>query len=231
MNRQRPRHIDPYADECLRALVREGLGAKISLGGAFGLSYYIEYRATHDVDAWWSSDAGESERRKIVSLIRETLNKHGIVEVRTWGDVVSIELQVGDRVVFAFQIASRSAQLENPQPAPWPDGVLLDSFPDLVAAKMTALVERGAPRDFRDIYAVCNAGLADEKSCWDLWERRARLAGDDTSKGRARLAVLTHLERIESHRPLGGIPDPREREQAAALRAWFRGRFLDALMD
>lgn len=230
MNRQKPQHIDPYAGECLRALAGEGLGKSISLGGAFGLSYYFEYRATHDVDAWWNPVAGESDRHKVVSLIQKTLNQYGVAKVRTWGDVVSIDLYVDDKVVFAFQIASRSAQLDKSEPAPWPGGVLLDSFPDLIAAKMTALVERGAPRDFRDVYAVCNAGLADAKCCWNLWERRGKLAGDDTSRTRARLAVLTHLERIELHRPLGEIPDPQEKMQAATVRAWFRGGFLDALL-
>ncbi len=109
--------------------------------------------------------------------------------------------------------------------------MLLDSFRDLLAAKMVALVERGAPRDFRDIYAICEAGLSDPRLCWSLWQQRRRLSGDDTAAGRARLAILTHLERIELHRPLDVIPDAKEREQAGTLRAWFRGRFLDDLTD
>jgi hypothetical protein len=47
-------------------------------------------------------------------------------------------LQAGHKV-FSFQIAQRSAQLEPSKPAPWID-VPLDSFPDLVASKMVALV-------------------------------------------------------------------------------------------
>jgi hypothetical protein len=34
------------------------------------------------------------------------------------------------------------------------DDVLLDSFPDLLTRKVVALVERGVPRDLRDIFAV-----------------------------------------------------------------------------
>ncbi len=228
---RKPRHINQYAGDCLQALARDGLGDKISLGGAFGLSYYLEYRATHDVDAWWNPVAGQSDRHKVVSLLQETLKQYGDVNVRTWGDVVSIDLYANDGVVFAFQIASRSAQLDQSEPAPWPGGILVDSFPDLVAAKMAALVARGAPRDFRDIYMICDAGLANAEYCWDLWVRRRKLAGEDTSKTRARLAVLTHIERIELHRPLGEIPDPKEKMQAAALRAWFREGFLNGLLD
>jgi predicted nucleotidyltransferase component of viral defense system len=145
--------------------------------------------------------------------------------------VVSIELESGGKTVFSFQIAARSAQIDESRPAPWPPGLLLDSLHDLIAAKVVALVERGAPRDFRDIYAVCETGLADVELCWSLWRRRRALAGDDTEPGRARLALLTHLERIELHRPLPSISDPRERESASSLRNWFRGRFLDGILD
>lgn len=58
--------------------------------------------------------------------------------------------------MFSFQLAHRLAQLAPPQSVLWTD-VWLDSLPDLVAAKMVALVERGAPRDFRDIYTLCQA--------------------------------------------------------------------------
>ena len=107
----------------------------------------------------------------------------------------------------------------------------IDSFRDLVAAKMKALVERGAPRDFRDIHALCDAQRIDPRSCWDLWRRRQKLAQGDTSSARARLAVETHLARIETLRPLEAIEDPAQRTRAQSLRAWFRGEFLNALMD
>ena len=228
---EKPRHMVQYAEACLKALATQGLGGKISLGGAIGLSYYLEYRPTHDVDAWWSSSAGDADRRKIVALLQETLIRFGTVRVRSWGDVVSVDLEIGGKVVFSFQIASRTAQLEEPTPAPWPPGMLLDSLQDLLAAKMVALVERGAPRDFRDVYAVCEAGLSDPRSCWNLWEKRRRLSGDDTAASRARLAIFMHLERIELHRPLEAISDEDQRARARALRAWFRGRFLDGLTD
>jgi predicted nucleotidyltransferase component of viral defense system len=78
-----------------------------------------------------------------------------------WGDVVSVELELGGKTVFSFQIAERSAQLEEPVEGVWPGGLGLDSFDELIASKMSALVERGAPRDFRDIYSVCEVGLCE----------------------------------------------------------------------
>ncbi|MCP4360979.1 MAG: hypothetical protein GY796_23475 [Chloroflexi bacterium] len=57
MNIQRPENLPPYANLCLQALADSGLGHTISLGGAFGLMHYFEYRATYDVDAWWQTAA------------------------------------------------------------------------------------------------------------------------------------------------------------------------------
>jgi len=73
---------------------------------------------------------------------------------------------------------------------------LLDSFEDLVANKMIALVERCAPRDFLDIYRLCAESLVTPSRCWLLWSKRQHLAGSDTDNARERLAVLTHLARI-----------------------------------
>jgi hypothetical protein len=226
----RPKHLSVYAEICLKALADRGLGAKISVGGAIGLLHYLDYRSTHDVDAWWSPSATEEERQEVISTVREALQAFGRVEERSWGDVFSIELvQEGSRV-FSFQVAQRSAELGPPVSAPWTD-VLLDSFPDIVASKMVALVERGAPRDFRDIYALCEAGLTDPAQAWQWWRERQQLAGSDTDSHRARLAVETHLARIAQHRPLAEIADAAERVLAEQVRHWFSGEFLDALVD
>jgi len=222
--------VSNYAEACLQALAASGLGDKLSLGGAFGLLHYLDYRPTHDVDAWWVSSATEKDRRRVVEVIEEAFRPFGQVRRRAWGDVVSVELVGEGRVGFSFQIAHRSVQLEPSTPAPWV-GVWLDSFSDLLASKMVALVERGAPRDFRDVYALCQASLTTPQGCWQLWRRRQRLAGSDTDATRARLAVETHLERIAQHRPLVQIVDPADRAAAERLRTWFATEFLDALQD
>jgi hypothetical protein len=103
----------------------------------------------------------------------------------------------------------------------------IDSLSDLVASKMVALVERGAPRDFLDIYTLCQSGVVKVSDCWELWSRRQRLAGSDADLSRARLAIETHLERIALHRPLEKIMDPEQREQARRLRDWYQAPFLE----
>jgi len=127
--------------------------------------------------------------------------------------------------VFSFQIAARSTRLEEPISAGWID-VPLDSLADLTASKMTALVERGAPRDFLDIYTICRAGLVNMSECWALWRRRQTLTGSDADRSRARLAIETHLERIALQRPLNQIADPQQQEQARQLREWYLNSFL-----
>jgi len=222
---QQPSHLSPYARACLEALVKANLAVRISLGGALGLFHYIDYRLTRDVDAWWSETVTEKQRQAVVQLLETTLSDFGSVRVRAWGDVVSVELSQQGKTVFSFKIAARSVLLEEPVLAGWID-IPLDSLADLAASKMTALVERGAPRDFLDIFTICQAGLLSMGECWALWRRRQTLAGNDADAARARLAIETHLERIALQRPLEKIPDLQQRLQARQLRDWFLQLFL-----
>jgi nucleotidyltransferase AbiEii toxin of type IV toxin-antitoxin system len=226
----RPSNLSVYTEKTLTALASQGLGNAISVGGALGLLHYYDYRSTHDVDAWWAASATAEDQSRVLRAIEETLKAFGEVKTRQWGEVVSLELMISGKKVFSFQIATRSAQLEPPTTLPWTD-VPLDSFPDLVASKMVALVERGAPRDFRDLYVLCQAGLVTPRQAWQLWRERQERAGSDADRHRARLAVETHLARISQHRPLEEIADPEEKTEAERLRSWFKEEFLHALLD
>jgi hypothetical protein len=226
----RPTQLSKYAEASLEALAAAGLGHKLSLGGALGLQHYLEYRVTHDVDAWWEATATHEEREQVLQIVEATLHPYGSTRLRRWGEVTSLDLRVEGKTVFSFQVATRSAQIEPTTTIPWTD-VALDSFPDLVASKMTALVERGAPRDFRDIYTLCEKKLVTAGECWSLWRERQERAGSDAAPHRARLAVETHLARIAQHRPLAKIDEPEQRAAATHLRNWFTQEFLNALMD
>ncbi len=211
----------------MKALAQANCGAYLSLGGGVGLLHYLDYRATHDVDAWWMPETTALERQQVIETLQAVLRVWGEVRLRVWSEVTSIELLQEGRSIFSFQIAQRSAQLEPSGVTPWVQ-VQLDSLADLVASKMVALVERGAPRDFRDIYAVCEAGLYDAAACWQLWERRQTLSGSDCDHGRARLAVETHLKRIMLQRPLAPLAAA-ERATAQRVRAWYLEVFLHGL--
>ncbi len=226
----RPSHLSEYAEKTLAALAARGLGHVISVGGALGLLHYLDYRTTHDVDAWWNPAASPEDQERVLATVEAVLQPCGEVRTRKWAEVVSLELKQGKKTIFSFQIASRSAQLQPPTTLPWSE-VALDSLPDLVASKMVALVERGAPRDFRDIFSVCHAGLMTSANCWSLWRQRQQEAGSDTDPHRARLAIETHLTRISQHRPLDGITDLDQRAEAEALRTWFTEDLLHAQLD
>lgn len=228
---QRPSQVSPYAQACLQALAASGLGRNLSLGGAFGLAHYYEYRTTHDVDAWWVEPVSSEVRQTIVAVLEEALRSFGQVRTRTWGDVVSVELISNNKTIFSFQIARRSAELQAPAVGVWPGGIGVDSLPDLVASKMMALIERGAPRDFRDIYALCQSGIVSIAQCWELWSERQRLANEDASRSRANLALLSHLARLEQARPLDSIEDAARRAEAERVRTWFSEEFLRDVSD
>jgi hypothetical protein len=194
---QQPSHLSPYAQACLNALVNANLADRISLGGGLGLFHYLDYRPTHDVDAWWSDSLTEAQKQAVLQVLETSLSSFGTL------------------------------RLEEPVSAGWIN-VPLDSLADLVASKMNALVERGAPRDFLDIFTLCQSGLLSVDECWALWFRRQSLSGSDTDAARARLAIETHLERIALHRPLEKIIDLEQRHQAQQLRDWFLDEFLQA---
>lgn len=223
---QRPSHVSEYAQTCLAALAASGYGQRLSLGGAFGLAHYFEYRPTRDIDAWWIEPVNGAERQQIIQTLENALKLFGEVRTRAWGDVVSVELAPAQKTIFSFQIARRSAELRSPTVGLWPGGIGVDSFDDLLASKMTALVERGAPRDFRDIYALCHNGYCDLTGCWSVWETRQKLVNAETDRQRATAAICAHLARLAQARPLTQIADLAERTAAEKLREWFKTEFV-----
>ena len=214
----------------MKALASAGLEEAFSIGGAFGLLHYLDHRPTHDVFAWWSEGVSTAQRRQAVELISKVLADHGDLSIREWGDVCSIELRLKGRTVFRFQIADRSVQFEKSVSAQWTD-VQLASLNDLIASKMVALVERGAPRDFLDIFAVCETQAATPLDCWQPWRERQARSGGSTSHSRATLAITTSLSRIEMRRPLPSIANQQQRGEAERTRNWFKEEFIIAGMD
>lgn len=220
-----PKSLTHFAKVCLEALSQSIVGRFVTLGGAVGLALYHEFRSTKDVDAWWTPDASETVKESVINLIKTILEKFGTVAVRRFGDVVSIDLRQENKVVFNFQIARRSAIIRQPIESPW-SPVTLDSFDDLVASKMTALIERGAPRDFLDVYEICTKKLVAISRCWELWQEREWKRGiTEPDRQIGCEAILLHLSRIEKSRPLDSITDPIQRHQANEVRAWFKNEF------
>ncbi|MFZ5516768.1 MAG: nucleotidyl transferase AbiEii/AbiGii toxin family protein [Candidatus Zhuqueibacterota bacterium] len=220
-----PKSLSSLATACLKALQDSGFGKYITLGRAVGLAHYYDYRTTKDVDAWWTVDATEKIKSQVINLLKTTLEDFGEISVRRFGDVISVDVKENKQVIFNFQIASRSALLKSPVESPW-HPIQLDSIDDLIASKMTALIERGAPRDFLDIYESCKQKLVTVQDCWELWQKRERLRGIENMDVKIGCeALLLHLKRIEKIRPLESIENLEQRENAETVRKWFKNEF------
>lgn len=215
-----PQSLHPLAREILEGLQGHPEARAIVLGGGVALQHYLDYRTTVDLDAWW----GEGARPDVESLLRRVLAavaaRHGLeLGERQAGHSMtrSFELKEKGRKLFSFQIAPRDVELEAPRASAWPP-VQLETLRDNLGAKMNALVGRGAPRDFLDVHALCQAGIARVEECWQTW--REKNPGADIVQ--AKVTVLEHLSALEGRRPLEKIESGVEREAARGLRLWAR---------
>jgi hypothetical protein len=148
---------------------------------------------------------------------------HLDLHTRRFGETVSFELAKDGVRRFSFQISVRSITLEEAQTSAWPP-ILVETVADNVGAKMNALVNRGAPRDFLDVKAVIDALLVTRTRCWELWQAK----NPGASVAAAKQNVLLHLSMLEARRPLDTIAEPEARAQARALREWFKEVFAKA---
>lgn len=216
-----PERLSRFAREVLELLAGQPAAAEIVIGGGVALAHYLDYRDTYDLDAWWVSGPTPAAVDLLADAIRQLAQRHGLAFAsRSWGETMSFELLDGPRKVFSLQIASRDRYLDQTFEAAWPP-VRLETLTDNIASKMTALVERAAPRDLRDIHELCRQGLVTPGECWNLYAaKHGRRACQD-----AAAKVLHAVERLEMQRPLDTISSGQERRAAESLRRWYREVF------
>ncbi|HZL94503.1 MAG TPA: nucleotidyl transferase AbiEii/AbiGii toxin family protein [Vicinamibacterales bacterium] len=218
----RPKHLDPLAERVLSLLSGRPEAHQIILGGYFALQHYLDYRTTHDIDAWWSGRADPAVEKVIREVMQQVAReKQMTLRERRFGDTLSFELLRDEQQHFSFQIASRSITVEEPQLSAWPP-LRIETLGENIGAKMNALVNRGAPRDFLDVHAVVDAGLLTPERCWELWEAKNPGGAPEAAKRN----VLLHLAGLESRRPLDSVSDPSAREEARRIRQWFKDVFV-----
>jgi hypothetical protein len=186
------------------------------------LQHYLDFRTTMDVDAWWADRILPETQALLNVATADLARRHDLtLEVRSSRDTSSYELKRGTRKTFSFQIALRDVQLDAPLASAW-HPVQIETLRDNIGARMNALVNRGAPRDFIDLHALCARGLANPAGCWESW--RAKNPGRKTRE--AVVNVLQHQAALEARRPLSAISAPADRQAAAALREWYRTKFV-----
>jgi len=219
---EKPENLDPLAEIILEKLRQNPASAEIVLGGYFGMQHYLNYRRTHDIDAWWRTRAVAATAVAIRQVMQEIAAARGAVfKERRFGDTLSFEIAEPDGRRMSFQIAVRDIALDAPQASPWTP-ILMETFRDNLASKMNALVNRGAPRDFLDIHKAVAAGLTSAEVCWRLWS----LKNPGQAVADAKAKTLLNLENLAQRRPLNQIADAADRANAQAVRDWFRQQFL-----
>ncbi len=219
-----PRELNALAAEVLSKLRGQPGAEHLIIGGGVALQHYCPHRPTVDLDGWWRDRARHETEVLLEGVLCAMAQAHGLTyQRRAFGDTQSFELVQGGQKVFTVQIALRSVALDEPLPSAWTP-VLIETFRDNLGAKMNALVGRGAPRDFTDVFEVCYRGLATPEDCWSLWQQK----NPDQEVSAARSRVLLHLEQIAARRPLNSLADPAERKRAQRLRAWVQRRLCDS---
>lgn len=215
---KRPEILHPLAGEILEQLKSHPASGEIILGGGVALQHYCAFRETKDIDAWWHGAPVPQTRVAIQEAMKEVAGRHGYtVKTRSWGETESYELQEKGRTVFSFQIALRTRELESPKASVWAP-VQVETLRENIGAKMNALVLRGAPRDFLDIYEVCRRGLATSQECWDLWQSK----NPDKDLRSARANVARNIEQLIRRRSIESITDDDERQRTEAVRRWLK---------
>jgi len=212
---QRPVSLGPLESEVLDLLGRDSRAANIILGGGIALKHYVDLRPTHYIDAWWSENADQSSLDAIESVLSTVAARHGLSLRRRMtraSEMQSFDLQRDSQTLFSFQVVTRDIQLHIPSQSSW-GALKLESLADTLGSKMTALVARGAPRDFLDVKAVCDYGISTAKVLCELWEKK----NPGESAATAKREVLRHLYAIELRTPLTEL-SPEERERRAEAR-------------
>lgn len=216
-----PASLHPLGREILAELTKHPESKNIILGGGVALQHYLDLRPTADLDAWWLHTPDENTRGVIAQAMARVAEAHGLQAAhRHFGETDSFDLIDKNGRVFAFQIARRSIQLDSPLESAWPP-VKIETLRDNVAAKMNALVDRGAPRDFVDIHNLCERAQVSPFYCWRLWGEK----NPDRSIEDAVAVTVKRLEEIEFRRPLTMIHDESERLASQDRRRWFRETF------
>lgn len=212
-----PDNLHPLSRELLENLAGHAEAAEIVIGGGVALSHYLQYRETVDLDAWWRAEPRADALALLERAMQAIASRHGFdYRRRSWGETDSLELLQGNRKQFSFQISRRTLALDNAIPSAW-QPVWIETLRDNVASKMTALVQRGAPRDFLDIYQLCTRNVVSMAECWTWFmEKNPGVTVDE-----AKRKIIARLAMIETTRPLETIAGDAAREQSARVRDWY----------
>lgn len=196
------------------ALVRElQLRAPCHLAGGAALSgVHLAHRLSADIDLFCH------EREHVRDLVRDlpyvaSRCNADIRIVRDAGSFVRATVRVGGNPLELDLVHEALPDLEPPPPLI--EGVLVESFADLRASKLTCLLSRSEPRDLVDLLFLDGAGYAPER---DLPMALRKDAGIDPG-------VFAWLLRDFPVSPLPQMLEPLTEAQLARFRDALAERF------
>ena len=212
-----PCELSPITWSILELLGQDDASAGLEIGGGIALWHYSPHRTTNDIDAWWL-DESENARDAIDRTMATVAVNYGLeLSHRRQPGYESWDLKKQGKAVFAFQVARKSGRVEAPAKTTW-GHLKMESFPENLASKMNALVQRGAPRDILDVATVLKIGLASIRECWCLWKKKR----PDVPTLEAQANILKYLNALDARRPLDSIADAHERAKAQESRSSIR---------
>ena len=225
MEPRQPHNINPLALAVIRRIQDLGWAPKMVLGGGLALAHYLEYRNTNDADCWWEENTTAEEKEIILAEIEKIVTEEAsafyptpMVTRRSWGETHSIEVKTGTKTVFSWQISDRTKKLQGYLRSPY-GNLKIETLKDNLASKMCALVGRGSPRDFMDIYTAIKNRLTTWEECWGLWEAK----NPGKNKESAEKSIALSLAGIAARKPLEHLPEEK-RAGAEALREFFHNQ-------
>lgn len=181
-------------------------------GGAALSGAYLSHRLSGDIDLFCHR---MEDVRALVSELPAICKERGVLFdlVRDAGSFVRARVRSGQLDLELDLVHEAVADIEPPPPPL--DGVVVESFTDLRAAKLTCVLSRSEPRDLVDLLYLDRAGFPPEK---DLAIALRKDGGIDPG-------VLTWLLGQFPVRPLPRMLEPLTEAELTAFRDALRERF------
>lgn len=211
MNRSLDRRVIPEEVLGFIRACQERVPAHLA-GGAALSGAYLSHRLSGDIDLFCHR---LEHVRALVSELPAISQERGVLIdlVRDAGSFVRARVRIGEHDLELDLVHEAVADIEPPPPPL--DGVVVESFTDLRAAKLTCVLSRSEPRDLVDLLYLDRAGFPPEK---DLVIALRKDGGIDPG-------VLAWLLGQFPVRPLPRMLEPLTEAELEAFRDALRERF------
>ncbi len=119
----RPPGLDPLAVEILERLRAYPEANDFVLGGHLALKHYLDYRTTHDINAWWAQESTTDSQHLALERLRDIVKSVAADRGMTFSEraarsMTLLEMQRNAKTIFSVQIADCDIELAEPVRGP-----------------------------------------------------------------------------------------------------------------